>query len=70
MTGLSTINDYSGTYFRLRDECGVLSEFVDELRELILKAAHYDHLTVLQRDELLSLVDQIDQDRQALVGSA
>lgn len=67
---LSNAGDYRDRYVRLRDEYGVLSYFVDELRDRIVHAARHDRMADTQRDELLSLVDEIDQERQALVGSA
>lgn len=54
----------------LRDEYGSLSYYVEELREIIFKAALHDRLTGLQRDELLAVLEEIDEERKALVGGA
>jgi len=62
--------EFRVNFFKWRDTYGLLSSYVTELRELIVKASRHDWLTDEQRDELLALVQQIDAERGAIVGDA
>jgi hypothetical protein len=61
---------YRTRYSVLCAEYGSMSPFVDELRDNILNAANQEQLTGVQRDELIAIVEEIDEERKALEGSA
>lgn len=60
------MTEFRENYVKWRDTYGLLSAYVTELREVILKASRHDWLTVAQRDELLGLVQEIDAERRAI----
>lgn len=71
----SLMSDESTVEFRKRYLCcretyGLLSTYVTELRQLVMRASRQEWLTQQQRDELLALIAQIDTEREEVGVSA